>query len=141
MIADYNTVPMMFWECNRLYFNKSLPTPKFTIMNKLNILARFEYNPNKKGKHPIKWQEIKVSDCYDYDDNVFRDLIVHEMIHYYLAWNGIKDNKKHGREFMRMASELNEKYGLNVQKSIDATPFKRTDKAPRHTGIMKILFG
>ena len=46
MIADYNTMPRMFWECNRLYFDHSLPTPKFGLMKKLNRLARFEYFKN-----------------------------------------------------------------------------------------------
>ena len=49
MIADYNTMPRMFRECNRMYFNSTLPTPKYGLMNKLNTLARFEFNGNKKG--------------------------------------------------------------------------------------------
>ena len=39
--------------------------------------------------------------------------MVHEMIHYYIAWNNIKDNKTHGDEFMRIAEEMNTKYGFN----------------------------
>lgn len=134
MIADYNTVPLMFSECNKKYFNCSLPRPKFTIISKTRILGRFEYNKNKNGKHPIKWQELKVSDCYDYPEQVFREIIVHEMIHYYIAWNGIKDNKAHGREFRRMANELNEKYGLNITDTMDVSLLTRRENAPRHKG-------
>ena len=141
MIADYNTMPRMFRECNRMYFNNTLPTPKYGLMNKLNTLARFEYNKNKKGKHPIKWQEIKFSDCYDFPEDMFRNLMVHELIHYYIAWNGIRDNKSHGKEFMKIANELNEKYGLNIAKKYDATSLARTEKAPQHKGLMKFLFG
>lgn len=140
MIADYNTMPRMFSECNKKYFNGSLPSPKYGLMNKLNVLARFEYNKNKKGKNPIKWQKIKFSDCYDFPKNSFRDLMVHELIHYYIAWNGIKDNKSHGKEFMRIANELNTKYNLNVTQKVDASSFPRTEKAPKYTGIMKFLF-
>lgn len=140
MIANWNTMPQMFNECNKKYFNGSLPSPKYGLMNKLNVLARFEYNKNKKGKNPIKWQEIKFSDCYDFPENSFRDLMVHELIHYYIAWNGIKDNKEHGKEFMRIANELNTKYNLNVTQKVDASSFPRTEKAPKYTGIMKFLF-
>ena len=131
MIADYNTMPMMFWECNDKYFGHSLPTPKFGLMKKLNLLARFEYYPGKRGKHPIKRQRIMFSEYYDFDEETFRNMMVHEMIHYYIAWNRIKDNRFHGKEFMKMANEMKAKYGLNITKTIDASTFKLTEKAPQ----------
>lgn len=140
MIADFKTMSKMFTECNKLYFNKSLPMPNFDTINKLNTLAKFLYNKDKKGKHPIKWQIIKFSDCYDYTEQDFREMMVHEMIHYYIAWNGIKDNKDHGKEFMKIANELNEKYNLNITKTKDASSFKRTEKAPKYKGLFKLLF-
>ena len=139
MIADFNTMPRMFRECNRKYFSKSLPTPKFGLINKTRTLARFEFHKDKKGKHPIKWQKIVFSDCFDFDEKDFEEVMVHEMIHYYIAWNGIKDNKDHGREFMRIAGEMKEKYGLNITKTKDTSSFKRTEKAP--ISFFKLLFG
>ena len=131
MIAHYNTMPRIFWECNRLYFDQSLPTPRFGMMKKLNTLARFEYQNNKKGKAPIKRQIILFSEYYDFDEETFKNLMVHEMIHYYLAWNGVKTELDHGKEFMAIANELNEKYGLNVTKTLDASSFTRTEQAPK----------
>ncbi len=139
MIADYNTMPRMFWECNRLYFDHSLPTPKFGLMKKLNRLARFEYFKNNKGKAPIKRQTILFSEYYDFDEDTFRNLMVHEMIHYYLAWNRIKTKKDHGKEFMGIAHDLNEKYGLNVTKTLDASSFQRTEQAPKAKGFLQWL--
>lgn len=140
MIADFNTMPQKFWECNEKYFNKELPTPKFGLLNKTSILARFEYNKdNKNKKHPIKWQTLYFSDCFDFEEKDFIEIMVHEMIHYYLAWNGIKDNKDHGKEFTKMANEISEKYGLNITKTRDASSFKRTENAPK--GFFKSLFG
>ena len=142
MIADFNTIPRKFSECNRKYFGHSLPTPKYGVIHKFNTLALFECIKSKKNaKNPIEFQKISVTDFYDFDEDVFTNLVVHEMIHYYIAWNRIKDNKTHGREFMRIANELNEKYGLNVSIKIDASSFKRTEKAPKRTGLFKFLFG
>ena len=142
MIADWNTMPRMFNECNKLYFNRSLPEPKYGIIHKTSILARFEFYRNKKNtKKTISYQTIKFSDCYDFTEEQFRNLMVHEMIHYYLAWNNIKEFKDHGKKFMAMASEINEKYNLNVTKKIDTSSYVLTEDAPKHTGIMKILFG
>ena len=144
MIADFNTVPMVFSECNKKYFNHELPTPSFDIINKLNILARFEYRKNKgkdKTKKPLSYKKILFSNCYDFDEKDFINILVHEMIHYYIAWNNIKDNKDHGREFMRMATELNEKYGLNITKTVDASSFKKTENAPKSNGLFSFLLG
>ena len=139
MIADYNTMPRMFWECNRLYFDHSLPTPKFGLMKKLNILARFEFQKNKKGKAPIKRQIILFSEYYDFDEKSFRNLMVHEMVHYYLAWNSVKTRSDHGKEFMAIANELNEIYGLNITKTLDASSFTRTEQAPKAKGFWQRL--
>ena len=57
--------------------------------------------------------------------------MVHEMIHYYIARNRIKDNKAHGKQFMKMAEEYNQKYGLSIKVTIDVSPFlinKETSK-------------
>ena len=141
MIADFNTLPLMFIECNKKYFNSSLPRPKYDIMHKNGTLAKFVYNKNKNGKYPIRLQKIVMSDLFDFPEDIFRDIVIHEMIHYYIAWNGIKDNKTHGREFMKMANELNEKYGLNVTKYFDASPYLRPEFASKKRGLFNFLFG
>ena len=72
------------------------------------------------------------------------ELMVHEMIHYYIAWNRIKDNKPHGKEFMRIANEMKEKHGLEITKTFDASSFKLTEKAPKiikKKGFFAFLFG
>ena len=134
-------MPEMFWKCNAEYFNGELPTPQFGLLNKTNVLARFEYNKDKKGKYPIKWQTLLFSDCFDFDEKDFMEIMVHEMIHYYIALNGIKDNGAHGKEFMKIANELKEKFGLDITKTKDASSFKLTENAPKSKGFFKTLFG
>jgi predicted SprT family Zn-dependent metalloprotease len=51
--------------------------------------------------------------------------MVHEMIHYYLAYTGKDVKMKHGEEFKKMASKLNHKYGLNITTTIDSTPYEK----------------
>jgi len=138
MIADYNTMPRMFSECNKKYFNRELPMPKFGLINKTSILARFEFFKEKEGEK-IKHKKILFSDCFDFENSVFENLMVHEMIHYYLAWNGIKNPTEHNKEFMDIANKLNAEYGLNITKKVDASSFKKTENAPK--SIFKILFG
>ncbi len=137
--ADYTTMPRMFDECNLKYFNHSLPRPKYGLMQKKHVLGRFECNMDKGKKHPIKWQKISFSECYDYTEEEFRNLMVHEMIHYYLAWNGIDTKCSHGKDFIKMAEEMNTKYGLNITKNIDSSTYHRNEKEPTYKGIFPLL--
>jgi hypothetical protein len=145
MIANQDTMVHTFWDCNAKYFNDALPTPIFETVNRVDILARFEYRRNKKNsKKPIRNQTIIMSDCFDYPEKDFVEIMIHEMIHYYIAWNRIKDNKSHGKEFMRMANEMKEKYGLNITKTIDASSFQLTENAPKivkKRSFFDFLFG
>ena len=141
MIANQETMVDSFWDCNEKYFDNSLPTPWFETVNSISVIGKFEYHKNKRNsKKPIRDQVIKMSDCFDYPEKDFIETMVHEMIHYYIAWNRIKVLRSHGRVFMRMANEMKEKYGLNVTKKIDAFSFKLTENAPKLVK-RKRLFG
>lgn len=129
-------MPHMFWECNRLYFDHQLRTPKFGLMHSYRNLGRFEYRLGEKKK-PVKKRHmlILMSDYFDFDEETFRNIMVHEMIHYYLYLNNPSDcsrfsrflrffgfkNSDHGPEFMAMAELLNQKYGLNIMKTYDVS--------------------
>lgn len=132
ILATQETMVDTFWEYNEKCFDNSLPTPWFETVNSVSILGKFEYYKNKKNdKKPIVNQTIKMSDCFYYPKKDFIETMVHEMIHYYIAWNRIKDNRSHGREFMRIAKELGEKYGFDITKTKDASSFELTEKAPK----------
>ena len=116
MKADVNTLTHLFWDYNKKYFGNVLPTPYIELFDMPGKIARFEYHKNgNKAKKPIRDQIIYFSKTYEFNENTMRDVMVHEMIHYYIAWNRIKDNGSHGRKFWRMAMDFNEKYGLNIQ--------------------------
>jgi hypothetical protein len=146
MIADYNTMPQMFWECNRLYFDHQLQTPKFGLMHSYRTLGKFAYFWGEKKK-PVKkrYMAILMSDYFDFDEETFRNIMVHEMIHYYLYLNDPNDcsifsrvlrffsfkDFDHGPEFMAMAQKLNEQYGLNITKTYDASSIPLAPNAPK----------
>lgn len=131
MIADYNTMPQMFWYCNHQYFDRKLSSPKYGIIHSFRTLGLFEFN-KKKGKAD-KNKKILISDYYDLDEESFRNIMVHEMIHYYLLMNGTKDKKDHGDDFKAMAQELNQKYGLNITITFDTTNIPNSPHAPKRT--------
>ena len=146
MIADLNTMPRMFWYCNEHYFNHELPNPKYGVLHSYSTLGRFSYNLGDKNK-PVKkcYRAIFMSDYFDFDEETFRNIMVHEMIHYYLYLNSASDcstfsrflrflgfkNSDHGPEFMAIAQKLNEQYGLNITKTYDASSIPLAPNAPQ----------
>ena len=138
----------MFWECNQMYFNHQLQTPKFGLIHTYRNLGKFEYRWGEKKK-PVKKRHMMIlmSDYFDFDEDTFRNIMVHEMIHYYLYLNSTSDcstfssflrvmglkNSDHGPEFMAIAELLNQKYGLNISITYDASNIPSAPNAPKRT--------
>jgi len=123
-----------FVEYNYLYFNNELPTPEFGIMHGCRTLGYFSVQRDA----PIGLTEkIEISDFYDYTEEEFRDVLVHEMVHYYLYYTGEDTRIRHGKAFKRMATWLNNEYDLNITKYIDISHMKACDDAP---WLSRILF-
>ena len=113
-------MPHIFWECNQLYFNNKLRTPKFGLIHTYRNLGKFEYRWGEKKK-PVKKRHmvILMSDYFDFDEDTFRNIMVHEMIHYYLYLNSTSDcstfssflrvmglkNSDHGPEFCSQCAQ------------------------------------
>ena len=66
-----------------------------------------------------------MTDYYDFTPKQFEDILVHEMIHYYLAYFGLDKSCSHGCEFKKMAKRLNETYDLNITKYLDISQYKK----------------
>lgn len=123
-----------FREYNKKYFNGILPMPFFEIIHTHKIFGRFECYTNR---HSCTEPVIKMSDGFEYTDEQLRDVLVHEMIHFYLAYTG-KDRKvTHGKKFKQMMNEMNETYNLNIMIEYNGNdfykfeidnPFKKTIK-------------
>ena len=115
-ISDY------FWNFNRLYFDDYLETPEFYLFHSYKTLGWFEcFMTPYGGENP----RIGISDSYAYTFEELRDVLVHEMIHYYLAYMGEDMRVRHGKRFKEMAAELNEEFGLNVQVKYNTTGMLR----------------
>jgi predicted SprT family Zn-dependent metalloprotease len=76
-----------------------------------------------------------MSGNWEYEEYQFRDILVHEMIHYYLAYTGKDIIGTHGREFQMMSYSLNHKYGLNITELICYDEYTRR----KGTSLLKYL--
>lgn len=143
MIVTIDLLKEKFLECKEKYFKgmKPLPTPRFWVMHSFKILAQFrcELPTSKTGK--IYLQRIGVTDSFDFDESMLTNLMVHEMIHYYLYYYKIKDDKEHGTEFMKIANKINMEHNLSVVAEGTYNDLKASPKVSNFRWKLYKLFG
>lgn len=121
MMVFESKLEYLFNIYNKQYFNGSLPTPSFRITHKKKEFGRFECSVGwRKISNPI----IMVSDVYNYTDDQLRDIMLHEMIHYYLAYNRIDRVITHGKAFKEMMNDFNLNEGTNIQITYNQKDFE-----------------
>lgn len=123
MKIDKFTLLAHFTECNKRYFGGILPTPQFKIRHSYFILGFFSCNYD--SNYDMYNALLEISDRYDYTYEQFTNVLVHEMIHYYLAYTKEDVSIKHGTAFSNMAKKLNSEYCLNITEKIDVSLYKK----------------
>ena len=115
-----------FREYNHLYFHGDLPLPQFGLLKSYRTCGYFSCD-KIVGRRKLKKPRIEISCYFDWEENDLRNVMVHEMIHYYLAYKHID----HGEAFKKMSEDLNQQYGLNIAEKVDCWMFKPSAKASR----------
>ena len=106
-----------FREFNRLYFGDNLPEPRFVVNNARTRLGQYSCQRVRRGwlwGTKTVGHTIKVSDYYDVPEREFQNVLLHEMIHFYISYKGIRDTSPHGREFRRLMQWLNTEHGWHI---------------------------
>ena len=112
MIVTIPYIKEKFLYWNREAFNNELPLPTFELMTSKRTLG--QYSRRRVLGETI--HKIRISDYYDSSEKRIIETIVHEMIHYYIRYKGIKDTSSHGPIWKKMAYELSQKFDLNITR-------------------------
>lgn len=112
-------VASAFAKYNKMYFGGNLPTPSFEISHGKSALGDCNYFRKR----------IRISDYYNRPQRDIDNTIIHEMIHWYIFVNSIKDNGHHGYHFNRIAAEINEKGGWNIARTSSVANCSLSDRA------------
>lgn len=131
MVANFDNMLDAFYLCNEKYFEGQLPIPMFDLLHSFRTCGYFrcEYEQVWFSKKLFNFC-ILMTDYYDFTPKQFEDILVHEMIHYYLAYFGLDKSCSHGREFKKLAKRLNETYDLNITKNLEISQYKRRAGTP-----------
>ena len=125
MVANLVNLAEAFDRYNMTYFEGKLPIPMFNLLHSFRTCGYFQYTKGGWFDKTLYDPTISITDYYDFTEKQFKDIMCHEMIHYYLAYFGIDRRCKHGKKFKEMAERLNKTYGLHITKILDITQYKR----------------
>lgn len=123
MIGTLEFLRESFNRFNSEIFGNNLPVPIFKISNARTFLGKFQHKKRPYSKGILNEFIIILSNAFDVPQEVLEDTIIHEMVHYEIAFLSIKDTSAHGNAFLSRMNEINVKYGRNlaVSQSIGKT--------------------
>ena len=127
----------IFAALNDTFFSSTLPEPRFLLTRSRTILGQFRCTHTLFPKG-TKDHTIKVSTYYEMSEEQLRDIVAHEMIHYHIALNGLKDTSPHGRIFRREMARLNAA-GLNISIRTDTRRWTVAGRSHKHERLVMAL--
>jgi hypothetical protein len=107
-----------FKEYNHLYFRDALEMPKFRLIDGFQDVGMFKCKRDKET-HKLYDATIFIAYNVDFDEESFRSVLVHEMIHYYVysTIEPIGGSFQHCGLFWIAKTVLNKKYKLGIQST------------------------
>lgn len=140
MIASIPYVKERFDYFNALCFGSKLPPVPLKLSRARTFLGKCEF---KKRRKPFsaKVQHsdfvLRISTSFDLPPAELDDIIIHEMIHYYIAYFGIRDSSAHGPVFRSYMNDINSRFGRHITVSrrvrpVDGAGGRRSPELRRH---------
>lgn len=121
MRATKEYIERIFSDFNALCFNGKLPLLPVEECHARSFMGVFNYKTqvDQYGTEIPYDMMLRISTVYDMEEEIVKDTILHEMIHYYITYYRIKDTSSHGEVFLRIMNTINERYHRHITVKID----------------------
>ena len=126
-----------FEEYNNLYFNNELPMCTFSYNYMRYAFGTYTTHTKSIGQ---KMGHIRISKSIDLDEEMLRELLVHEMIHHYVRTiDGVFFDGFfcHGRHFVRQIKRIKKEHGLEIQVFYPDWHFRK--EKPNTSRSLKVI--
>ena len=104
-----------FRQFNADYFGDELPVPRIALSKARTRLGTMSC---RRVRKLLRWTytdfTIRISTYYECSEREFQETLLHEMIHYYIAYKNISDTSSHGKVFRQIMQQLNNEHGWNI---------------------------
>ncbi|MEE0979162.1 MAG: SprT-like domain-containing protein [Muribaculaceae bacterium] len=105
-----------FDEFNSHIFAGLLPKPPILLCDTKNTIGQCvsPIGPILAGQPRHSFFKLRFSLRFDMKQNELEDVIIHEMIHYFILLHGLTDSSPHGDIFKALMHSINAKHGRNI---------------------------
>ena len=137
MIPTLEYLEERFGTFNELCFGGALPRIPIKVSNARTFVGRLQYRPVRDWRGRVVRREdfvLRISRRFDLPEAEIEDTLIHEMIHYWIALEGLQDTSTHGKLFRAKMKEINAQYGRHLTISHKTTPeeFDRDTRVRDH---------
>lgn len=117
---------------NELIFSGKLPSIPIQLTRAGSFLGRLCYVRRRTllGRKANTCFTMRLSTSFDLPEDEIQDVIIHEMIHLYIASNNLRDTSTHGQIFRSMMNDINSRYGRHVTIRVNVKPAVQPRKKP-----------
>ena len=121
MRATKEYIAKVFQEFNELCFEGKLPMLPVEECSSRNFMGVFNFRKHvdEYGTEIPYEMRLRISTVYDMEEEIVKDTILHEMIHYYIEYYRIKDTSPHGEVFLKIMNAINSKHGRHISVKLD----------------------
>ena len=133
------TIPYIqacFDEYNARFFDNTLPSIPIKLSNARTFLGKVTFTRHRSWLFgPVRNENfvLRINTRLDLPEELIQDTILHEMIHYYIAVNQLRDTSSHGRLFRREMARINAagnrhitiSYRLSKEQLLELYPEKK----------------
>lgn len=123
MKATIPYIQQKFDEFNRQMFGGHLPRIPIVLSDAKTFLGQCAYQTRRlpSGETEHYNFRLRINTRIDLPEQELEDTIIHEMIHYHIGVNHLKDTSAHGPLFRSMMNDINERYGRHLTISHRST--------------------
>ena len=116
MIPDLDFIQKTYDKFNALCFEGALPPIPFKLTRARSFLGKVACKVKRGFFGGAKCTDccMRISTSFDLPDSEWEDVIIHEMIHWHILVNSVRDTSTHGVVFRRMMDDINSKYGRHI---------------------------
>ena len=111
MIPTVPYIQSCFDEYNARFFDGSLPAIPIKLSHARTFLGKVTFMKRRPWLFWGDWQYsnfvLRINTRFDLPEELIQDTILHEMIHYYIAVNHLRDTSSHGRLFRQEMKRIN----------------------------------
>lgn len=119
MRATKEYVEKKYAEFNHLCFSDQLPPLPVELSDAKTFLGMLVCKRRRRAGAPTVSYDyrLRINTRVDLPEPVVEDTIIHEMIHYYIAVNRLRDTSAHGQVFRRIMNGINTRYSRHITVS------------------------